>query len=240
MGKPKVDGRGKSPGSRRTQFAPGRAPRVKRELSEGSQGLYAAMQHVCTHPSSADTTHEQANVRRWLRKDPAGFMRMRAQLELAASRKARRAPQEKPQRDRDPWRDLHPEDDFPEEGESGSGNPLLDKLLARPQKSEVKEADGQESSGGKHGTREVAKEGPPPNGREPCYHCNRLQGSSQDYCPYCGVRKENKELAAPPTAEPATPPQRLLSCAYHVDRGVYYQAWCPDCAAKTRAAADWQ
>ena len=69
-------------------------------LSEESQGMLAAMQHVVTRPASRDTTYEQREYRKWLKEDRKGFMNRKAELEkaviMAEKRQAPQSPEDEP------------------------------------------------------------------------------------------------------------------------------------------------
>src|SRR5262249_36226336 len=56
----------------------------KEPLSEESEGMLPAMQHVVQRPASADRTYEQREYRKWLKKDRKGFMTKLADLEKVA------------------------------------------------------------------------------------------------------------------------------------------------------------
>lgn len=81
-----VDGRGKSPGSRRTQF--GAKEVIRREKAEdpwveSDASLYDDMLHVRRRPKSEDRTEGQRDCRRWKRDDLRGFLMKFADLEKA-------------------------------------------------------------------------------------------------------------------------------------------------------------
>jgi hypothetical protein len=84
--KERRDGRGRSPGSRRTQFGAEGVVPPKRlvALSEECEGMLAVMEHVLSKPPSGDTTYQQKQYRKWLRDSRATFMARRAELEKAA------------------------------------------------------------------------------------------------------------------------------------------------------------
>lgn len=92
------DGRGRSPGSRTTQFGQSGAPRPQEPPPavpppEGVPQQLADMRHVAERPSREDCTPGHRTCRKWLRSDLPGFMRAKSQLEakLVAQRPAARS-----------------------------------------------------------------------------------------------------------------------------------------------------
>ena len=83
-----ADGRGKSPGSRRTQFRAGPDARrgVRKPREPGSQRvprLLKAMRRIMRQPELKDRTQEDRVCRELLKADPKGFASKWADLELA-------------------------------------------------------------------------------------------------------------------------------------------------------------
>lgn len=83
----KPDGRGRSPGSRQTQF--GNVERQERRAADGDVAsvtgpigfdLLSSMRHVFRRPASQDKSQEQRECRKWLRSDRKGFMTKLADL----------------------------------------------------------------------------------------------------------------------------------------------------------------
>jgi rubrerythrin len=232
MGEQKVNGRGRSPGSRLTQFgSPERAARLK-NLSTESHGELEVMRHVSSTPPSADTTYQQKHFRRWLHKDVVGFMEMRARLELQAARKAREAPKGKVKK--------HWDDMTPGEQQEASENSPLAKLLERDGKGKDEEADDplwgvlkqyEHTPEGETGAGEASKKEAPP-GEWRCPRCTlAFSGVRLGNCPACGAIPPGGEPAAPPGGEPDLQPPRLLPCSNHERIG--YHEDCEDCVART-------
>src|SRR5262245_35022981 len=97
----KPDGRGRSPGSRRTQFASGHRPHratlegpPQETPTDGVPLLLTVMRWVLDHPKGEDRTEYQKHVRAWLKEDHKGFFSRYAELEKAAlgARNAEGAP----------------------------------------------------------------------------------------------------------------------------------------------------
>lgn len=98
------DGRGRSPGSRATQFGQAEAPRPQEEPPptappDGVPQQLLDMRHVTERPSREDRTPGQRTCRKWLRTDVSGFMRAKSQLEakLVVQKPASRSPREVPE-----------------------------------------------------------------------------------------------------------------------------------------------
>src|SRR5262245_11933642 len=76
--------RGRSPGSKATQFQPGHPGRRKPPQSERVAAGFdrlAAMRHVLSNPASTDATEGEKACRVWLRKSPGQFMEALDRLE---------------------------------------------------------------------------------------------------------------------------------------------------------------
>jgi hypothetical protein len=69
-------GRGQSPASRRNLWRGREAPAHHPAAALGTdwQPMPEAMTHVSTTPASEDRTHQERNLRAWLKVDPQGFM----------------------------------------------------------------------------------------------------------------------------------------------------------------------
>jgi hypothetical protein len=79
-------GRGRSPGSRRTQFQPGHS---RQENGQAPSALpvesdqLADMRHVFANPATMDTTHAQRVCRKWMTRNLKEFMAAKTKLEEA-------------------------------------------------------------------------------------------------------------------------------------------------------------
>jgi hypothetical protein len=95
-------GRGRSPGSRRTQFQPGHSRHENGEvpsaLSVESDQL-ADMRHVYANPANLDTTHAQKTCRKWMNSNLKDFMAVKSRLEDAALQRSGSAATLKPSSD---------------------------------------------------------------------------------------------------------------------------------------------
>ena len=87
-----ASGRGRSPGSKLTQFQrghPGRPKVPPPERVEGSFDRLGAMRHVLLNPPSTDRSEGEKACRVWLKKSPGPFMEVLDRLEREAEAAAR-------------------------------------------------------------------------------------------------------------------------------------------------------